>query len=109
MGPDEIYNAITNGTQNPGDTPVCADTSNNGLVKKLREMMERTDGKDKCTICNAIKELESKNAGGWDIWPFLLLIPLLSGGLANDSVEKAMRAYIEAIDNVKKDSKTEDS
>lgn len=69
---------------------------------ELRKMMARTDGKDKCTLCKAARLLEGKeNSSGWDMWPFLLLIPLLSGGLANDAVESAMRTYIETVDKVK--------
>lgn len=97
MGPDSIYKAPEEFVKFNGKEP----TETEKIAMELRKMIDRTDGKDKCTLCKAAELLEKKNTSGWDMWPLLLLIPLLSGGLANDAFENAMRTYIETVDKVK--------
>lgn len=59
--------------------------SNSSLHFKLYELMQRLDGADKCTVCEAMRELDKSADGGWNGSFWILLIFLIFSGFGNNS------------------------
>ena len=71
------------------------------MAMELRLMMERTEGKDKCTLCKAAEELEKSSLSkasdlGSSCWPLLAMLMLGFGGYQAFDVD-ALKAYMDVI------------
>lgn len=56
------------------------------VIIRLKEMIDRAEGADKCTICEAIHQLEQPADNGWNgsMW-MILTFMLIFGGFGNNS------------------------
>lgn len=90
----------------PNDMPDVKPLSNAELAAaNLRVLMSRTEGLDKCVLCDAIKQLEGKhNNNNISPWFGILTAFLLFGNFDNNDMfdfEKIARSYVEYRDNAK--------
>lgn len=70
-------------TQVPTDMCCCkAPTEREKAAAKLREMMERDSGENKCDLCKAAELLEKNDSGGNSFMALpLLMLGMLWGGV----------------------------
>lgn len=71
---------------------------------KLRLMMDKVEGEDKCTLCKAAEELEKlslNQSSGWfgSSWMLVIMLLMLSSGPVGDNAfdVDALKAYTDVI------------
>lgn len=85
------------------------------LMMKLRSIMNNSSGDDKCTICNAVKELEKTDSTGWDNGLMFILMFLFFFGFGNNSSgslfndETFLKAFTKAMDETRESKEGNDN
>lgn len=85
-----------------GETPTEKDIA----IMNLRSLLWRTEGQDKCTICNAIRHLEKKEQPQNSAWPLAAMLMFWvatgpNGGMFND--EAFLKAFSETLEKYNKE------
>lgn len=90
-------------------TNVKLPTDKEMAAMNLRMLMTRTEGQDKCTICNAVRQLEKNEHPQNSAWPFIPLFMMLfacgnngSNSMFND--EAFLKAFSEALEKTNKEN-----
>lgn len=91
-------------TQNEIDDCGCLVniSSASQAAMKLRLMMDKVEGEDKCTLCKAAEELEKmtlNQSNGWDsMWFYLIMMLIFSGFGEKQTIDPdALSAYMDVI------------
>lgn len=78
------------------------------VVMRLKELINRTEGSDKCTICEAIRQLETPPEDHWNGSWWMILLFLIFFGYGNNSTSFDFETFKKIFENMNDTTNSEE-